>query len=402
MNQNKQFKPFIVAVTILMFTMGIFSLGVVVSPYLQAEVQADNEPATILANYEQALTNVYQNSVPGVVYINVAKNINHPVVDEDESDSPFSIPDLPDGFFNQGQGSGFVWDKVGHIVTNNHVVAGADNIEVIFADGTNVDAELIGTDPDSDLAIIKVNLPASQLQPLPLGDSLSLNPGQLAIAIGNPFGQDFTMTTGIVSAVGRTIRSGRDGFSIPEVVQTDAPINPGNSGGPLLNRDGQVIGINTQILSRSGVSSGVGFAVPVDIAKQVIPTLIKGERYEYAWLGISGNTLTDEMAEILGLPHDTQGALIVSLANNGPAEQAGLRGGDNTIEINGLNFQLGGDIITAVENRPIGGINDLISYLVNQTKPNDTITVTILRDGETTQVDVTLGTRPQLQDELPE
>ena len=217
-------------------------------------------------------------------------------------------PGIPDEFRSRGEGSGFVWDDQGRIVTNHHVIAGADRVMVIFADRTELEAKVLGSDPDSDLAVLQVEIPEGVSMPaLPLGQSESVRAGQMALAIGNPFGQEFSITRGIVSAVGRTMRSGNSQFSVPEVIQTDAPINPGNSGGPLLNRQGRVIGVNTQIISRSGSSSGIGFAVPIDAAKRVIPVLIQDGRFEYAWLGISGTTLRPNVAELMDLPQDTRG-----------------------------------------------------------------------------------------------
>lgn len=408
-------------VATLILAIGAFTGGLLLAPYLNDEAQAATlspavqvvEPAAQLgadevdfvAVYEQALIDVYNNTLPSVVNIQVTRNVeqglldrfdfNFPHPEGDPSPNPEGEHNMPPDFFNQGAGSGFVWDKEGHIVTNNHVVAGATEIEVIFADDTSVKAEIIGRDPDADLAIIKVDLPAADLKPVTLGDSDELHVGQLSIAIGNPFGQDFTMTSGIISGVGRTIRSGNSGFSIPKVIQTDAPINPGNSGGPLLTRKGEVIGINTQMLSRSGSSAGIGFAVPINIAKQVIPTLIKGETFEYAWLGISGNTLTAEIAEIRELPAGTKGAVVMDVVEDGPAEQAGLQGRDESLNVDSEGFFTGGDIITAINNEPVHDMNDLITYLVKETEPDDKVTLDVIRaDGSQETVEVTLGVRP--------
>jgi S1-C subfamily serine protease len=408
-------------VATLVLTVGAFTGGLLLAPYLNDEAQAATLPPAvqvvqpaaqlaadevdIVAVYEQALIDVYQNTLPSVVNISVTKNVEQGLLDRFDfgfphpEDSPSPNPEgernVPPDFFNRGAGSGFVWDKEGHIVTNNHVVAGATDIEVIFADDTTVKAEIIGSDPDADLAIIKVDLPAADLTPVTLGDSDDLQVGQLSIAIGNPFGQDFTMTSGIISGVGRTIRSGNSGFSIPRVIQTDAPINPGNSGGPLLTRKGEVIGINTQMLSRSGSSAGIGFAVPINIAKQVIPTLIKGETFEYAWLGISGNTLTAEISEIRELPAGTKGAVVIGIAEDGPAEQAGLQGRDETLDVDSEGFLIGGDIITAINNQPVHDMNDLITYLVKETEPGDKVDLDVIRaDGSQETVEVTLGVRP--------
>jgi len=355
----------------------------------------------VVAAYEKSLTEIYKNALPSVVYLNVTKKVAQKSAMENFDfnglPSPFeNLPDKPQEFINRAQGSGFVWDKEGHILTNNHVVADATEIEVVFANDKRVAAKLVATDPDADLAMIKVDLPASELTPLALGDSDKLEAGQLAIAIGNPFGQDFTMTSGIISAVGRTIQSGTSQFSIPEVIQTDAPINPGNSGGPLLNRLGEVIGINTQIMSQSGASAGIGFAVPINIAKQVAPSLMKGQNYDYAWLGISGTTLNAEVADFLHLPKETTGAIVLSVAQDGPADKAGLQGSDKTLKVNGEEFQLGGDIITAINGQPVKEMNDLITYLVDNAKPQDVVTLDVIHPtGKSEQVKVTLGVRPK-------
>jgi len=344
--------PLYIAITVsvvatLVLTIGAFTGGLLIAPYLNDDAQAAvalpqstdaNQPAMqlaqdnadVVAAYEQAFINVYREALPSIVNIQVTQKVETGGLDRFNFPNPFDEPspdtpdDTPEDFFNRGSGSGFVWDQEGHIVTNYHVVGDATDIEVIFADDTTAKAEMVGGDPDSDVAVIKVDLPASALTPIKLGDSDALQIGQLSIAIGNPFGQDFTMTSGIISGVGRTIRSGNSGFSIPEVIQTDAPINPGNSGGPLLTRQGEVIGINTQILSRTGASSGIGFAVPINIVKRVVPTLIAGDTFEYPWLGISGNTLTSEAIEFRKLDADTKGAVVLGITEGGPAEEAGL------------------------------------------------------------------------------
>lgn len=398
---------------------GAFAGGLLLAPRLNGNALAattsngNPSPATalqagdtdIVAAYEQALQDVYQQLLPSVVSIRVTQKVER-TVPNNQFDfgfpfgSPFGpfmqpAPQQPREYYNHGLGSGFVWDKEGHIVTNYHVVADATDVEVVFADGTEAKAEVLGTDPDADLAVIKVDLPAEELHPVTLGDSDALQPGQIAIAIGNPFGQDFTMTSGIISAVGRTIRSGNSPFSIPEVIQTDAPINPGNSGGPLLNRHGEVIGINTMIISRSGASAGIGFAVPINIAKTVVPTLMKGERYEYSWLGITGTTLTPEVADFMDLPDGTRGVLVIDVATNSPADKAGLRGSDKTLKVAGAEYQLGGDVITAIDDQPVEEMDDLIAYLVEETRPGDTVTLTVLHpNGEQETLKVTLAARP--------
>jgi 2-alkenal reductase len=306
-------------------------------------------------------------------------------------------PDDDDNFYSRGLGSGFVWDTNGHIITNYHVVENATDIEVVFSDETTTPAELLGIDPDLDLAVIKVDRPAQDLQPVTPGDSDDLQVGQIAIAIGNPFGQQFTMTGGIISAVGRVIRSGYTPYSIPEIIQTDAPINPGNSGGPLLNRQGEVIGINSQIISRSGSSAGIGFAIPINLAQQVIPTLIKGEAVEHAWLGITGTTLTAEVVDFMELPADTAGALVIDVVQDSPADKAGLRGSDKTLKTNGNEYQLGGDVITAVNDQPVEDMDELVAYLLEEIQPGDEVTLAVLHpDGDTETIEVTLEARPAM------
>ena len=322
---------------------------------------------TIVAAQEVVLNRIYETLLPSVVHIRVPT----------------------------GEGSGFVWDDQGHIVTNHHVVAGANRIVVILADDTEVDAEFLGSDPDSDLAALEVNLPSSVIPPVTLGDSAALKVGQLSLAIGNPFGQEFTLTSGIVSALGRVIRSGNTPFSIPEVIQSDTPINPGNSGGPLLDRHGRVIGITTQNLSSSGANSGIGFSVPINTAKRVVPALIEQGRFEHAWLGISGVSLNRDLTEAMGLRGETRGALVIDVASDSPADDAGLRGSDRTVMIEGNDFQVGGDVIVAIESSPIEGLDDLIGYLNANTRPGDTVMLEIIRgDNERVPLDVTLGSRP--------
>ena len=258
-----------------------------------------------------------------------------------------------------------------------------------------MEAQVLGSDPDSDLAVLEIQGIDGPMPPAAaLGDSDAVLVGQLAAALGNPFGQQFSITSGIISGVGRTIRSGNSPFSIPEVLQTDAPINPGNSGGPLLDRNGQVIGVNTQIISRSGSSSGIGFAVPINIAKQVIPALLEEGEFHYSWLGISGSDLSPDIAEMMDLPRETRGALLIDIVNESPADDAGLRGSDRAQSLEGIDMPLGGDIIVSIDGRPVEGIDDIIAYLVGHTRPDQKITLEVLREGSREEVQVTLGTRP--------
>lgn len=290
-----------------------------------------------------------------------------------------------------GTGSGFVFDTGGHIVTNNHVVEGARDILVRFADSTTVDAELVGADADSDLAVIRVDVPSGLLYPVELGDSLNLRVGQRAIAVGNPFGLEQTMTTGIISALGRVVRQD-SGYSLPELIQTDAAINPGNSGGPLLDSRGQVIGVNTLIFSSSGSSAGVGFAVPVSAVKRVVPTLVATGRYADPWLGISGLTITSQIAEALALPVQ-RGVILQDVVPGGPAAKAGLRANDQQAEFEGVALPTGGDIIVAIDGRMVRDMDDLIVYLAGKTV-GETVVLGLLREEVEQSVAVVLEERP--------
>lgn len=336
-------------------------------------------PAGVLEE-EALLTHIYEQVSPSVVHIRVAQQI-----------SGFS--GFTDDLYQHGEGSGFIWDTEGHIVTNNHVVEDATTVEVHFQDGTILEAEVIGTDPQSDIAVIKVDPIQVTLKPVTLGDSDQVKVGQLAVAIGNPFGQTWTMTRGIVSAVGRVIRSGVSRFSIPEVIQTDAAINPGNSGGPLLNSRGEVIGMNTMIISQSGASAGVGFAMPSNIIAKVVPALISQGSYAYPWLGITGRDLLPQDVKALNLPV-RQGALVLEVAAGSPADKAGLRGSERVIRVQGEELATGGDVIIGIDGTPVRGMDQLISYLVRKTQPGQQVTLTLIRDGKEMKVPVTLGKRP--------
>ena len=360
---------------------------------LEPEAVAAIDVNAIVAAQEQVMINIYRDLLPSVVHIRVSSRMDTGSISP--SDPRLPLPQDPRDFFSQGEGSGFVWDDEGHIVTNNHVIQNAERVTVTFADRTQIVATVIGTDPDSDLAVLRLDEPKEGTRPVPLGDSDSLRVGQTAVAIGNPFGQQFTMTTGIVSALGRTITSSNSVFSIPEVIQTDAPINPGNSGGPLLDRLGRVIGVNTQIISRSGVSSGVGFAVPISIAKRVIPALIEDGHYDYSWLGITGSSLRSEIAVNMDLPKNTGGALIIQVSGDSPADDAGLKGSGESFIIDGIEFPSGGDIIVAIDGETITRMADLIAYLVSNTQPGDKVVMEVIRSDEgRIELDVTLGKRP--------
>jgi S1-C subfamily serine protease len=348
------------------------------APVINIQPNADAE--------SQLLEAIYQKVNPSVVRVfNLAANSNAPTADA-----------LP-----QGEGSGWVYDTQGRIVTNDHVIRGADKIQVTFSDGTTVDAKLVGTDPNGDIAVVQVDPQEVTLVPVELGDSAQVKVGEQAIAIGNPFGFAGTMTRGIVSAVGRTIPA-VTGFEIPEAIQTDAAINPGNSGGPLLNSHGQVVGINDQISSASGSNSGVGFAIPINIVKRIVPQLIKNGKYVHSYIGMSGTTYTKAWASALDLPANAKGAYVEGVVNNSPAARAGLQAGsqDTTVVLgvaqNGpVYLQKGGDLVTALDGHPITKMDDLLIYLEENTSPGQTIKLTVLRSGgQQATLSLTLGERP--------
>jgi S1-C subfamily serine protease len=302
-----------------------------------------------------------------------------------------------------GQGSGFLFDDQGHVLTNYHVVENAELIEVVFPSGFRGYGELVGSDLDSDIAVIKTNVSEEDIEPLMLGNSSEVKVGQSVVAIGNPYGLSGTMTVGIVSARGRLIdslRSSPNGlfFSAPDIIQTDAAINPGNSGGPLINMVGEVIGINRAIrTNESGdgtlSNSGIGFAIPIDIVKRVAPYLIRDGFYEYPYLGIvSRENMTLIEKEILGFLNEVQGAYIIDVSVNGPAFDAGLKGGNEDKLVSGIPS--GGDLIIAVDGEPIRDFSDLLAYLVTYKSPGDVIEITVLREGQIVDVDVVLEKRP--------
>jgi S1-C subfamily serine protease len=322
-----------------------------------------------------SLEALYQNVIPGVVAIRT----------------------------RTGLGSGFVFDGEGHVITNQHVVDGTSTVEVAFSSGFKAIGTVIATDSDADIAVIKVKAPAEEIHPLPIGDSSSLLVGQPVVAIGNPFGLSGTMTLGIISGLGRTqpAHAAPDGgfFSTADIIQTDAAINPGNSGGPLFNLDGEVIGVNQSIrtenindVTGNAVNSGVGFSISINLVKRIVPALISDGKYNYPYLGISSNSdLGLAEVEALGLSQFT-GAYVVTVVPGGPADQAGIRAGTQASGIEGLNA--GGDLIVAFDGKPVRTFDELLSYLLTNKSPGDTVVLTVLRDGQTVDVSVTLGERP--------
>ena len=290
-------------------------------------------------------------------------------------------------------GSGFVFDTFGHIITNSHVVADAKKIVVTFLDGRSYNAQLVGADPFTDIAVVKVNAEQTQFHPISLGDSSQLKVGEQIAAIGNPFGLSGSMTSGIVSQLGRLLPAQGSGFSIPDVIQTDAAINPGNSGGPLLNMKGEVVGINTAIQSASGEFTGVGFAIPSRTLMKIVPTLIQDGEYNHPWLGISGRDIDPDLANILNLT-DAKGFLVIIVIEDSPASKAGLHGSIETKEIDGVDYPIGGDIILSVDGKEVRQIDDILIHLQREKSVGDEIVLEILRDGRTTNFVLLLEERP--------
>jgi S1-C subfamily serine protease len=306
--------------------------------------------------------------------------------------SPFGEPEPEGG--GTATGSGFVIDEEGHLLTNDHVVAGAREVQVKLGDSeTTYEAELVGSDPSMDLALLDVKAPADELHPLRLGRSAEMEVGDPVVAIGNPFGLDRTVTSGIVSALQRQIEA-PDGFSITDVIQTDAAINPGNSGGPLINAAGEVIGINSQIATGGGGGGnvGIGFAIPIDTVRTVLDQLKDDGEVEHAYLGISGATITEDLAKAVNLPVD-EGVLVQAVEKGGPADEAGIEGGNTSATIEGSQAQLGGDIIIEANGKKVASMDEIVEA-INESLPGDEIELTIRRGEETKTVTATLADRP--------
>jgi 2-alkenal reductase len=353
-------------------------------PTIESELRA------AIADHEDLLVELYRRASPAVVSIDVIGDLST-LLPEDHP----SLPEDPIRPFSQG--SGFLFDDQGHIVTNNHVVDGSQALQVTFYDGSRMEAQLIGRDPDSDLAVIKVDQLPPGVAPLPIGDSREVLVGQTAVAIGNPFGEQNTLTVGVISGIGRSLsgpqRDPTRRFSIPNVIQTDAAINPGNSGGPLLNTRGEVIGVNTAIASSNGVFEGVGYAVPSSSVRRIVPVLISEGEYQHAYVGVSMRDIDVFLADRFDLD-SSQGVLVQEVLENGPAEQAGLRAGTEEAEYLGAPLFLGGDIITAINGQRVNSGDDLVAYLELETSVGDTVTLSIIRDGVEQQIPLVLGARP--------
>ena len=327
---------------------------------------------TRLYSNNLSLIEIFEKSEPGVVRVNVQRSETSDVVN--------------------GVGSGFVFDKKGHIITNAHVVKDAKKVVVTFLDGRSYNAELIGVDEYTDMAVLKVNADLALLRPLLIGDSSNLKVGEAITAIGNPFGLSGSMTSGIVSQLGRLLPSGAN-YSIPDVIQTDAAINPGNSGGPLLNMRGEMIGINTAIQSATGEFTGVGFAIPSQTVAKIIPTLIEKGEYKHPWIGISGRDIDPDMAKVLELK-DAVGFLVVTVVENSPASKAGLIGSEKTIQVGNINYAIGGDIILSVDEIEVRKIADILIHLQRAKTVGDEMVLEILRDNRTTNITIILQERP--------
>lgn len=319
-----------------------------------------------------SLTEIFEKAEPGVVRVNTIGN-------QTASETG-------------GVGSGFVFDKKGHIITNAHVIEGSTKTVVTFLDGRSYNAEIIGMDEYTDIGVIKVNADLKLLNPLSLGDSSNLDVGEPIAAIGNPFGLSGSMTSGIVSQMGRLLPSG-SGYSIPDVIQTDAAINPGNSGGPLLNMRGNIVGINTAIQSTTGEFTGVGFAIPSQTVAKIVPTLISEGEYKHPWIGISGRDIDPDTANVLGLK-DAIGFQIITVVENSPAADAGLIGSDKMIVVEGREYPTGGDIIVGVDGMDVRKIDDILVHLQRVKTVGDEMNLEILRDGRTTNVTIILQERP--------
>ena len=335
-------------------------------------------PAAV-SGIETTLESIYNRVNPSVVLIDVV------------------LPGSPLNPGGEALGSGFVWDSKGDIITNNHVIDGVSSITVTFYDGATVDASLVGADADSDLAVIKVNPNGLQLKPITLADSTAVQVGQLAIAIGNPWGYENTMTVGFVSAIGRVLPANQNAtgliYAIP-VIQIDTPINPGNSGGVLLDDTGAVIGVTQSNISSSGSSSGVGFAIPSVIVKQVVPDLITTGHYGHPYLGLTLLSFDTNMANAMNLPSGQRGALVEAVTSGGPADKAGIKASNTNITDNGQQVSVGGDVITAYNGQTVKSSDDLVTFLADSGLVGQTVTLTILRNGKQIQIQVTLGLRP--------
>ena len=345
------------------------------------------QQALLPQNNQLTLTSIFKKAQDSVVQItSIVPNPNTNII----------INGNPIQSQSERLGSGFVYDKQGHIITNSHVVEGVKTVDVTFVDGNTYAAKVVGLDRDNDIAVLQITDDFSQenVVPLPMGNSSNLQVGQQIIAIGNPYGLADTMTTGIISQTGRLLSDPNNQYSIPNTIQIDAPINPGNSGGPLMDMQGQVVGINTAIFSDNGAFSGIGFAIPSNTIVKEVPELIKTGTYNHPWLGIAGSSLTPQIDQATGLSKNFKGVLVSTAISGGPAAKAGLQGSSIQEDANGNQVLVGGDIITSIDGQPVKRMDDLISYIDGQKKVGDKVNLTVYRDGNTVNLTATLTKRP--------
>ncbi|MCS7135759.1 MAG: trypsin-like peptidase domain-containing protein [Nitrososphaerota archaeon] len=360
---------------------------------LDAKVSELSDNLSRLYKAQNELLNRLENLEESITYVTVTKTVVavSPVTEIYEQVKDSVVLIRATSYYGTSIGSGFVYDRLGHIITNNHVIEDSYRITVTFLDGTSLTASVVGTDPYSDLAVLKVRTDVVALKPLKLGNSSELMIGEQIVVVGNPFGLAGSVTTGIVSQKGRLLETAY-GYSIPGVIQFDAAVNPGNSGGPLLNMKGEVVGITTAIESPIGGFVGVGYAIPSTIIARVVPALIEKGSYAHSWIGIVGMNMNEEIAEAMNV-NVTRGVLITDIVPGSPAEKAGLRGGDRTARIGGQTIKVGGDIIIAMNGIPIKTIEEMLTYLEEKTSPGDVVTFSVIRGSKTVQVSVVLGER---------
>ena len=378
-SSNKWTYAFVITLAILIINTGIFTIA-----YFNIQNQLSSIQ-TSLTNQDQQLQDL-QNQFDILEYINQTGLMPWPVIYNQIKHSVVLIQT------DTGLASGFVYDNKGYIITNYHVVEGSTTIQVTFLDGNITKASKTGEDPYSDLAVIKVNPEVTTLHPVVLGNSSALTVGEPVAAIGNPFGLSDTITAGIVSSMGRELQT-LGGYLIVDVIQVDAAINPGNSGGPLVNLRGQVVGVDTAIITATGTFAGVGFAIPSDTVKRELPALIANGTYIHPWIGISGIDINLAIAQYIEL-EKPQGFLIANVTLGSPADQAGLQGGNETVTIDGQEILIGGDVIVGIDGQPVRKLNDLAVYTERNKRPGDQVTLTIIRNGQQLEKVLTLGERP--------
>jgi S1-C subfamily serine protease len=383
----------ILAVIVISGTVSV----VMVSHYSEVQAQTQvkenqtsgqiEKPALQLQQSQSTLIDIFKRIENSVVQITTTRSDPNQLI---------IINGVPSTGRNSALGSGFVLDKQGHVLTNNHVVDGATKADITFVDGNTYSAKVIGRDSFGDLAVLQItdNFSDEKLLPLPIVNSSNVQVGEQLIAIGNPFGLSASMTTGIVSQIGRLLPDSQTNYAIPNTIQTDAAINPGNSGGPLLNMKGNVIGMNTAIFSSTGAYSGVGFAIPSESIIRELPSLIKTGTYEHPWLGLAGGKIPTSLVRNMGLSPNSKGVFVTSVQDGGPAEKAGLKG--MVQDDNGVITNVG-DIITAIDNHPVRQIDDIINYIEQHKRIGDNVKLTTERDGATMDLSIPLQQRPTTQ-----